>query len=82
MKQSKVIGLTGGIASGKSTVSNYLRSKTIPVVDADIISREVVMPGTEGLRLIVEAFGAEVLIGDDLNRSALRDLVFNDDKFV
>jgi len=80
MKQSKVIGLTGGIASGKSTVSNYLKSKNIPVVDADIVSREVVMPESKGLTAIVDTFGQDILEGDHLNRKALRDLIFNDEE--
>jgi len=79
MKQSRVIGLTGGIASGKSTVSNYLKGKNIPVVDADVISREVVLPGSEGLNLITESFGSDILIEGQLNRAALRDIIFKDD---
>ncbi|MBN2796034.1 MAG: dephospho-CoA kinase [Clostridia bacterium] len=75
-----ILGLTGGIASGKSTVSKYLRDKKIPIVDADVISREVVMPGSKGLKLLVEAFGDEILDGDSLNRSVLRKLVFSDKK--
>ncbi|MBI9015262.1 MAG: dephospho-CoA kinase [Clostridiales bacterium] len=80
MKQSKVIGLTGGIASGKSTVSNYLKSKSIPIVDADIVSREVVMPGSKGLQAIVDTFGKDILEENHLNRKALRELVFNDEE--
>ncbi len=80
MKQSKVIGLTGGIASGKSTVSNYLKSKSIPIVDADIVSREVVMPGSKGLQAIVDTFGKGILEENHLNRKVLRDLIFNDEE--
>lgn len=80
MKQSKVIGLTGGIASGKSTVSNYLKSKSIPIVDADIVSREVVMPGSKGLQAIVDTFGKDILEEDHLNRKVLRELIFNDEE--
>lgn len=80
MKQSKVIGLTGGIASGKSTVSNYLKSKSIPIVDADIVSREVVMPGSKGLQAIVDAFGKDILEENHLNRKALRELIFSDEE--
>ena len=47
------IGLTGGIASGKSTVLSYFKDKGIPYIDADIVAREVVEPGTEGLQAIV-----------------------------
>jgi len=79
MIQSKIIGLTGGIASGKSTVSEYLKSKGIPIVDADIVSREVVEPGSKGLNQIVEAFGKKMLIDGYLDRKALRELIFSDD---
>ena len=56
-----LFGLTGGIASGKSTVGERLRARGVPVVDADELAREVVAPGTEGLREVAEAFGARVL---------------------
>ena len=52
-------GLTGGIACGKSTVTKTLRDNHIPMVDADIIAREVVVPGSQGLSLIVDNFGPE-----------------------
>ncbi|NYH78214.1 dephospho-CoA kinase [Actinopolyspora biskrensis] len=74
------VGLTGGIGSGKSTVANRLAEHGAVVVDADLVSREVVEPGTEGLSEIVEHFGAEVLDEDGtLNRSALARVVFGDD---
>lgn len=56
-----VIGLTGGIASGKSTVSEMFREMSIPVIDADIIAREVVERGKPAYNKIVEVFGTEVL---------------------
>ena len=72
-----VVGLTGGIASGKSTASNYFRQQGIPVIDSDVIAREVVEPGTTGLALIVAEFGNEILNGDgSLNRKQLGSLVF------
>ncbi|WP_092522842.1 dephospho-CoA kinase [Actinopolyspora saharensis] len=74
------VGLTGGIGSGKSTVANRLAEHGAVVVDADLVSREVVEPGTEGLSEIVEHFGAEVLDEDGaLNRSALARVVFGDE---
>lgn len=79
MRQSKVIGLTGGIASGKSTVSNYLKQLGIPIVDADVISREVVAPGSVGLKKIVESFGSQILIEGQLNRKVLRTIIFEDE---
>ncbi|KAJ8082086.1 Dephospho-CoA kinase cab5 [Marasmius tenuissimus] len=79
-----VIGLTGGIATGKSTVSSLLQSKyNIPVVDADLLAREVVEPGTPALRRIVKTFGSEVLLTDGsgaLDRKKLGSIIFNDEK--
>ena len=75
------IGLTGGIASGKSTVLTYFKDKGIPYIDADIVAREVVEPGTEGLEAIVEVFGANVLHDDGtLNREALGAIVFHNEE--
>ncbi|KAI0077110.1 CoaE-domain-containing protein [Panus rudis PR-1116 ss-1] len=75
-----VIGLTGGIATGKSTVSTLLKSRQIPVIDADIVARQVVAPGTAGLKEIVKHFGEEVLLPDgSLNRPKLGSIVFNDE---
>jgi dephospho-CoA kinase len=73
------IGLTGGIGSGKSTVSALLAGHGAVVVDADRIAREVVEPGTPGLAAIVEAFGSGVLTPDGaLDRPALAARVFTD----
>ena len=73
----RVYGLTGGIASGKSTVAEILRSKNIPVVDADVVAREIVAPNTSGLQKIVEHFGIEILCEDGtLNRQKLGNIVF------
>lgn len=75
------IGLTGGIASGKSAVSAVFSEELgVPVIDTDAIAREVVEPGTEGLAAVVEAFGEEVLdAGGRLDRRALRKRVFAND---
>lgn len=75
------IGLTGGIASGKSTVLTYFKDKGIPYIDADIVAREVVEPGTEGLKAIVDTFGSHVLHADGtLNREALGAIVFHNEE--
>lgn len=75
----KKIGLTGGIASGKSAVSNYLKDKGYTVLDADIYAKNVLNKGTEGLKKVVEHFGKDVLEDDGtLNRKKLGDIVFND----
>jgi dephospho-CoA kinase len=73
------IGLTGGIGSGKSTVSALLVQRGAVLVDADLIAREVVQPGTPGLAAVVEAFGPGVLAADgSLDRPALAAIVFAD----
>ena len=73
------IGLTGGIGSGKSTVSRLLAARGAVIVDADVIAREVVEPGTPGLAAVVEAVGAQVLAKDgSLDRPALAGVVFGD----
>jgi dephospho-CoA kinase len=75
-----LFGLTGGIASGKSTVGARLRMRGVPVIDADELAREIVEPGTDGLRKIVETFGEWVLDpSGGLDRKALARLVFSDD---
>ncbi|MHA6512214.1 dephospho-CoA kinase [Tessaracoccus sp. Z1128] len=75
------IALTGGIASGKSMVADELARLGAVVVDADLIAREVVEPGSEGLRRIVERFGAGMLRPDGtLDRAQLGDLIFADDE--
>lgn len=76
----KVVGLTGGIASGKSTVSNYLKSKNIPVIDADQLAREIVDVGQPALKEICLTFGRAVLNEDgSLNRKVLGEIVFSND---
>ncbi len=73
------MGLTGGVASGKSTVSGLLRDLGAVVVDADALAREVLEPGTPGLAAVADEFGPEVLDGDGaLDRARLGALVFAD----
>lgn len=73
------IGLTGGIASGKSVVADMFAELGAVVIDTDVIAREVVEPGSPALDEIRAAFGPRVLNGDGtLNRRAMRDLVFSD----
>jgi dephospho-CoA kinase len=75
-----LFGLTGGIASGKSTVASMFRTRGVPVIDADQLAREVVAPGTEGLAAVVEAFGPEVLTpAGELDRAAVAKVVFSDE---
>lgn len=74
----KLVGLTGGIASGKSTVAKILRRLGAAIVDADVLSREVVAPGHDGWNEIVATFGREILQPDQtLDRQKLRTIIFN-----
>ena len=78
--RARVFGLTGGIASGKSTVARMLTELGAPVVDADLLARKVVEPGQPAHQEIVAAFGAEVLTADGtIDRKRLADLVFADE---
>lgn len=72
------VGLTGGIASGKSTVAQLLAERGAVLVDSDVLAREAVASGTPGLASVVARFGAEVLDGDRLDRPALARVVFGD----
>ena len=73
------VGLTGGVASGKSTVSAMLAELGAVVIDADVLAREVVAPGTDGLAAVVDAFGTDVLADDGaLDRAAVGAIVFAD----
>lgn len=73
-----VIGLTGGIGSGKSTVCALLAEKGIPVIDTDEIARQAVEPGTEGLKAVIKAFGTDFLTETGtLDRAKLRERVFS-----
>ncbi|MEC6908466.1 dephospho-CoA kinase [Photobacterium piscicola] len=74
-----VIGLTGGIGSGKTTVANMFADYGIDLIDADIIAREVVAVGSVGLARITEKFGNRILLSDgNLDRSQLRTVIFSD----
>lgn len=76
----RVIGLTGGIASGKTTVSNLFKISGVPVIDADLVARQVVEKGTDGLTALVNHFG-EVILNTDgtLNRMELGKRMFSDE---
>lgn len=79
MKRPLHIGLTGGIGSGKSTVSRLFAALGVPVIDADLIAREVVAPGTPLLASVIARFGAALLSATgELDRRALRERVFAD----
>lgn len=75
---SFTVGLTGGIGSGKTLISNRLSEHGVPIIDTDIIAREIVMPGEPTLKRLAERFGEEVLLSDgQLNRSKLRQIAFS-----
>ena len=74
----KIIGITGGIASGKSTVTNFLRQKGFEVVDADALVHQLQKPGGQLFQILVEHFGEKVLLEDGkLNRPLLASLIFS-----
>ncbi|EFO53607.1 dephospho-CoA kinase [Streptococcus infantis SK1302] len=74
----KIIGITGGIASGKSTVTNFLRQKGFEVVDADALVHQLQKPGGRLYQILVAHFGEKVLLEDgELNRSLLASLIFS-----
>jgi dephospho-CoA kinase len=73
------VGLTGGIAMGKSHVVRLLREASVPVVDSDVLAREAVAPGTVGLAAVVGRFGPEILMASgELDRARLGELIFRD----
>jgi dephospho-CoA kinase len=75
----RIIGLTGGVATGKSSVARFLSERGITVIDADTIAREAVFPGTSALQSILEEFGSGILLPDGtLDRKALGAVVFSD----
>ncbi|KNF09476.1 dephospho-CoA kinase [Gottschalkia purinilytica] len=80
MIQSKIIGITGGIATGKSTVSNMIKDKGFVVIDADQIARDIVKIGTPAYKEIVLVFREKILNSQkEIDRSRLGHIIFNDD---
>jgi len=77
---SMIIGLTGGIGSGKSAVSGFFKKLGVSVVDADIVAREVVQKGQPALTQISDHFGEDILLDGELNRAKLRDVIFSDEQ--
>ena len=73
-----IIGLTGGIGCGKSTVSSFFSELNVEIVDADIVARQVVSKGQPALQKIAQHFGGEILSDGELNRSLLREIIFQD----
>ncbi|WP_339769255.1 dephospho-CoA kinase [uncultured Paraglaciecola sp.] len=76
-----VVGVSGGIGSGKTTVTNAFAKLNVDIIDADVVARDVVTPGSDGLRAIIEKFGTSILDkGECLNRRALRQIIFSDEQ--
>lgn len=76
-----IIGLTGSIASGKSTVAKMIVSYGLPIIDADVVARQVVEPGTPTLKKIAEAFGPEVIALDgSMDRAKVGSIIFHDEE--
>jgi dephospho-CoA kinase len=75
-----IIGLTGGIGSGKSTVSRFFSELGVQIIDADLVARQVVEKGQPALRKIEQHFGHEVLIDGELNRPFLRQIIFKNEQ--
>ena len=77
---SFVVGLTGGIGSGKTVASDHFATLGVPVIDTDIIARQIVEPGAPALAQLVAKFGQEIILGSgDLDRTALRKIAFSSD---
>lgn len=80
MKLPLRVGLTGGIGSGKSTICDLFSQLNVPIIDADLIAKEIVEPGTEGLQKVVSIFGKDILNKQgSLDRKKLREIIFNND---
>ncbi|MGC8697499.1 MAG: dephospho-CoA kinase [Halothiobacillus sp.] len=76
---SFIVGLTGGIASGKSTVTQFLAQERVPIIDTDLLSRELTAPHQPALASIAQTFGQNLITPDGtLDRAALRRIIFND----
>lgn len=76
-----LIGLTGGIASGKSTVSNILKEQGFTIIDADLAARAVVEPGENAYNQVIKSFGTEILLPNQtLNRAKLGSIIFHDEE--
>ncbi len=77
----RIIGITGGIGTGKSTVSKILKNKDYKIIDADKIARKIMEVGSDAYIKVIEEFGENILFEDEkLNRKALANIIFNDDK--
>ena len=75
------IGLTGGVGSGKSTVSSYMHELGIPVIDGDKLAREAVIPGSLAMNRLREVFGPHIFLPDgSLDRLKVGEIVFNDEE--
>ena len=82
MQKTLIVGLTGGIGSGKSAAMAYFEQLEVPCIDADIVAREVVEPGSDALETIARKFGPEVILSNgNLDRARLRQIVFAEPQY-
>lgn len=79
MSPALIVGLTGGIGSGKSAVCHEFEQLSVPIVDADVAAREVVASGSVGFTAVVQAFGEEILSSGAIDRRKLRQVIFADE---
>jgi len=77
---ARILGITGGLGTGKSTVASYLINQGIPLWDADLVARQLVLPGTAPLEAISQRYGEQVLTEGQLNRAALGAIIFTEPK--
>lgn len=75
-----VVGLTGGIGSGKSTVAKLFSERGIPIIDADIVAREITLPNKPAFKEIIEHFGKDILLNNAIDRPKLRRIIFENAK--
>ena len=77
---AQIIGLTGGIASGKSTIASFFKDEGIPVIETDQIAKTILQPGSDAFNEVVKHFGEEILLSEGIiNRKALGERIFKDD---
>ncbi len=77
---AQIIGLTGGIASGKSTIASFFKDEGIPVIETDQIAKTILQPGSDAFSAVVKHFGEEILLSEGIiNRKALGERIFKDE---
>ena len=76
---SLIVGLTGGIATGKSTVASFFKEENIPVIETDVIAKNVMQKGSDVYQAVVDYFGEEILLSnEEINRKQLAQIILSD----